>query len=88
MLILTRRTGETILIGDDVTVTVLGVKGGQVRLGIAAPKETPVHREEVAERIAGEKKQALERSARHPVYCACLDCCYQRKHPQIPMRRA
>lgn len=88
MLILTRRIGETIQIGADVTVTVLDVKGSQVRLGVAAPKEIAVHRKEVAERIAGERRQALARSARHPVYCTCLDCCYQRKHPQIPMRRA
>ncbi len=51
MLILTRRQGETIKIGDNVTVTVLGVKGYQVRLGVAAPRDMPVHREEVAERI-------------------------------------
>lgn len=51
MLILTRRCGETIQIGDDVTVAVLGVKGNQVRIGVNAPKETPVHREEIAERI-------------------------------------
>lgn len=54
MLILTRRTGETINIGNDITVTVLGVKGNQVRIGVTAPKEIPVHREEVAERIAKE----------------------------------
>ena len=54
MLILTRRTGETITIGNDVTVTVLGVKGNQVRIGIKAPKDVAVHREEVAERIARE----------------------------------
>ena len=47
MLILSRRVGETIMVGDEVTVTVLGVKGGQVRLGINAPKEIPVHREEI-----------------------------------------
>jgi carbon storage regulator len=56
MLILTRRQGETITIGTDITVTVLGVKGHQVRLGVKAPASTPVHREEIAERIAAEKR--------------------------------
>ena len=51
MLILTRRIGETLLIGDDVTVTVLGVKGNQMKLGINAPKEVAVHRKEIYERI-------------------------------------
>ena len=54
MLILTRKIGETIMIGDEVTVTVLGVKGNQVRLGINAPKEVSVHREEIFVRIKGE----------------------------------
>lgn len=56
MLILTRRLGEKIFIGDDVKVVVLGVKGSQVRLGIEAPKEILVHREEIYERIKNEKK--------------------------------
>ena len=56
MLILTRRVGETLMIGDDVTVTVLGVKGNQVRVGVSAPKEVSVHREEIYERIKQEKK--------------------------------
>ena len=54
MLILTRRVGETVMIGDNVAVTVLGVKGNQVRVGIKAPKDTPVHREEIFERIRRE----------------------------------
>jgi carbon storage regulator len=54
MLILTRRTGETVMIGDDISFTVLGVKGNQVRIGINAPTNVPVHREEIYERIKRE----------------------------------
>ncbi len=57
MLILTRRVGETVMIGNDVTVTVLGVKGNQVRIGINAPKNVAVHREEIYERIKREQQQ-------------------------------
>lgn len=56
MLILTRRVGETVMIGDEVTVTVLGVKGNQVRVGVNAPKDIAVHREEIYERIKNEEK--------------------------------
>lgn len=63
MLILTRRVGETVMIGSEVTVTVLGVKGNQVRIGVNAPKDVAVHREEIYERIKreedGDPKQPL-----------------------------
>ena len=58
MLILTRRVGETVMIGNDITVTVLGVNGSQVRIGVNAPKTVAVHREEVYERIQAENRAA------------------------------
>ena len=59
MLILTRRVGETVMIGDDIAITVLGVKGNQVRVGVNAPKEVSVHREEIYERIKREEQTGI-----------------------------
>lgn len=58
MLILTRRVGETLMIGEEVSVTVLGIKGNQVRIGVNAPKDVSVHREEIYERIQREKQDS------------------------------
>lgn len=63
MLILTRRIGESVIIGDDIHITVLGVKGNQVRLGVNAPREVSVHREEIYQRIQFEKENGIQREA-------------------------
>lgn len=60
MLILTRRVGESLMVGDEIIVTVLGIKGNQVRLGVNAPKEVAVHREEIYQRIQREKSQPAD----------------------------
>jgi carbon storage regulator len=66
MLILTRRVGETVMIGNDVTVTVLGVKGNQVRVGVNAPRDVAVHREEIFERIKREEEGGNGTTAARP----------------------
>jgi carbon storage regulator len=66
MLILTRRVGETVMIGNEVTVTVLGVKGNQVRIGVNAPKDVAVHREEIYERIKREEDLDSRAGAQAP----------------------
>lgn len=67
MLILTRRSGETIHLGDDITVTVLGMKGNQVRIGVSAPKDVEVHREEIYKLVQEEKIQAhAKKTTSHP----------------------
>jgi carbon storage regulator len=66
MLILTRRVGETVMIGNDVTVTVLGVKGNQVRIGVNAPRDVAVHREEIFERIKREEQDGGGTTSAHP----------------------
>lgn len=66
MLILTRRVGETLMIGDSVTVTILGVKGNQVRVGITAPKDVAVHREEIFQRIGKDAAPAESGSGEDP----------------------
>lgn len=71
MLILSRHAGESITIGADVQVKVLGIKGNQIRLGVTAPRNIPVHREEVAARIAAEKVEAMSQPPIQMRYCTC-----------------
>ena len=67
MLILTRRVGETIMIGEEITITILGAKVNQVRIGVNAPKEVAVHREEIYERIKREEQAAGDGATKRPI---------------------
>ncbi|MGH8530128.1 MAG: carbon storage regulator CsrA [Nevskiales bacterium] len=73
MLILTRRVGETVMIGDEITVTVLGVKGNQVRVGVNAPRDVTVHREEIYRRIAEEGSSETPQPAAPPQKAASTE---------------
>jgi carbon storage regulator len=59
MLILTRRVGETLMVGEEISITVLGIKGSQVRIGVNAPRTVSVHREEIFERIRSERGEEI-----------------------------
>ncbi len=73
MLILTRRVGESLIVGDDVTLTVLGVKGNQVRIGVNAPKTVSVHREEIYQRIQREKNGESDPNTANGTYSSDVD---------------
>lgn len=82
MLILTRRVGETIVIGDDVVVTVLGIKGNQVRIGINAPKDVSVHREEIYQRIQQEKNPTTPVAKQEEVAPAAAPVIKKKREPK------
>jgi len=83
MLILTRRVGETIVIGDDVIVTVLGIKGNQVRIGINAPKDVSVHREEIYQRIQQEKNTTPAKAEEVAPVAAATPVVRKKREPKV-----
>ncbi len=86
MLILTRRVGETLMIGDQVSVTVLGVKGNQVRIGVNAPRNVSVHREEIYDRIQREHGGEASRPRTAAVQYRALACYYSHPSERWPSR--